>query len=380
MFVLFNVTTITVCLTLMVLTILSIISDSFLRRIRKTDDVNEDKLKPVSVVIISDNNANEIQRNLPSFLMQNYPAGYEIIVVLCKDEDGTKDILKSFRNHENLHITFVPDSSRYMSIHKLAITLGVKAAKNELVLLTDANCKPETSNWISSMASHCGETDGLVAGCCIYDEEATKYQLFDRLHRIHTLMYEASVGHAYAAPGKNLMFRKGLFMNERGFLGNLKYLRGEYDFLINKYSHVTNVSINTSADATMTECAPSKKEWYNTNMFYAETRKHLAGRLRHRFLFNSDMFFLHASFLLSVLSAVFAVMMSLWIILPFCAIALLCPFISRILTAKRSAREFNTKIHLWNVIPFELGMIFHNATYLLRYKFTDKLEFICHKS
>ena len=114
---------------MVLLAVMSLLADTFFKKI-PTDEgkVETGQGRPVSVIVISDNNARELQSGLQAFLSQDYPAGYEVIVVVDKDEDGTGDVLKAYGNVENLYATFVPDSSRYMSRRKLAVTLGVKAA------------------------------------------------------------------------------------------------------------------------------------------------------------------------------------------------------------------------------------------------------------
>lgn len=381
----FDNITIVICVILAVLTVLSSLSDIFFRKIavgNNRHDVCHDgnKPEPVSVVIISDNNSRELEANLNSFLAQDYSAGYEVIVVVSKDEDGTKDMLETFHKNSNLYVTFVPDTSRYMSLRKLAVTLGVKAAKNEWVLLTDATCCPKSEHWISSMFSKSCDGIDMVLGYSNYSAEATQYQRFDRLHREYVFMNEASRGIAYSVAGNNIMFRKSIFMACRGFQGNLKFLRGEYDFLVNKYAKESNAAVNICPDAFLIEVAPSKKGWYNGKMFYQETRRNLLRGFRHRIIFNVDMFSLYVCLMAAVGSALYSIWFSEWIILPFAFIALVFPFVVRFLCAKRVIRHFDANIPSWKVIPFELYMALHNLKYILRYKFSDKYEFISHKS
>lgn len=371
--------TVVICVVLVLLAAMSVISDTFFRKIKEEKPTAE-RNEPVSVVIIADDNACELERNLNIFLSQDYPAGYEVIVVISKDEDGTKDVLKTFQSYKNLYVTFVPDTSRYMSVRKLAITLGVKAAKNELILLTDADCVPNTEQWICRMASCCNNGIGLVIGRSGYDEQASDYQQFDRLYREYTFMYEANNDRAYAMAGKNLLFKKRLFMKGQGFLGNLKYLRGEYAFLVNKYAAESPATINLSSEGMLIEKAPSQKEWHNENIFYAETRKHLDRNMRHRLIFNMNMLFLYAALFVSISSVICSIIAARWLILFFSAFSLVCPFIFRITNAKRVFRLFDVKIPLWKVIPFELHLVWHNLRYQITYIFADKYDFISHKS
>lgn len=373
--------TIVICIILVVCAVCSSLFDTFFRKLsneEETDGVEEHK--PVSVIIISDNNGSELNNNLKHFLSQDYPAGYEVIVVVSRDEDGTSDVLNSYSKYQNLYTTFVPDTSRYMSRRKLAITLGVKAAKNDIILLTDAVCKPSSDKWIASMASKCKDGVNLVIGYSNYSDDTSKFKIFCRLHREYTFMYEASKGIAYSTCGNNLLFKKSVFMEARGFQGNLKYVRGEYDFLVNKYSDFGNTAIAISPDCTLIEETPSRKAWKNKNMFYVETRKHLLRSLKHRIIFNMDMLFLYICILLAILSVLYSVLFSRFLIIPFSFIALVVPFIFRIINAKRVMGLFNTHVSLWKVIPFEFALVWHNMKSVLRYRMSDKYEYISHKS
>lgn len=372
--------TVVICVVLALLTVLSVISDTFFKKIKEGKRLSDERREPVSVIIIADNNARELERNLNIFLSQDYPVGYEVIVVISKDEDGTKDVLKTFNGYKNLYVTFVPCTSRYMSVHKLAITLGVKAAKNEMILLTDADCVPKTNLWINSMAAHCNDDTGMVIGRCNYEEKASDYQRFYRLYKEYTFLYEASNGKPYAMTGKNLLFKKSLFMKGQGFLGNLKYLRGEYAFLVNKYATEASATISLSSDGMLIEKAPSQKEWHCENIFYAETRKHLAKGMRHRLIFNMNMLSFYAAMFASMSLAFYSTVTVHWIILLFSAVSLICPFVFRIINAKRAFRLFDVKLPVWKVIPFEAHLVWHNLKYLMKYKLADKYEFISHKS
>lgn len=378
----FDTITVIACLALAVLAVLSLLTDTFFRKVPVNEDeaLETPESQPVSVVIIADNNADELRKNLPAFLSQDYPAGYEIIVAVEKDEDGTEDALKEYGSNPNLYSTFVPDSSRYMSRRKLAITLGVKAAKNERILLTDATCRPASCHWISSMVRNCGKNVRMVIGYGNYTEDAGSFKIFYRFHRGYRLLHEALHGKAYGMDGKNLMFSKSMFMAGNGFQGNLKYLRGEYDFLVNKYADEGNVAVELSPESFIIEEAPTKKEWRNMNVFYRETRRHLSGSLAHRCRFNVDMLSFHACLMASTASIVFSAIFHYWLILAFSILALLSPCISRTYNARKAMRQFGIAIAPWKIVPFEIRLIWQNLRYAIAYRFSDKYEFISHKS
>lgn len=379
----FDTVTIVICAVLVVLALLSSFLDTFFRKVRAGGDGPSGPAtpcRPVSVIVVADNNAEDLRANLDSLLSQDYEPGYEVIVVVDKDEDGTGDFLKAYGKRPNLYTTFVPDSSRYMSRRKLAITLGVKAAKNELILLTDATCRPVSDKWISVMASRLDEGTDIVMGYSNYIHEAGLFKVFYRFHCEYSNFREACNGAAYGMAGNNIMFRKDVFMAGNGFQGNLKYLRGEYGFLVNKYAGQGNAAVETSCEGRVEDRVPTRKEWHSVNLFYRETRRHLDRSFSHRLAFNLDMLSLYAGLVAGAGSAVYAVLTQMWLMLPFSAVALFLPVVVRLLNVRRAMRLFGESVPLWKVFPFELRLVWHNLRYAISYRFTDKYEFTSHKS
>lgn len=110
------------------------------------------------------------------FLRQQYTADYQVIVV-CQSTDGeTQDFLKrTAAENPHLYYTYIPESSRYMSRKKLQITLGVKAAKHEWIILTEPNCRPSNDKWLQTMVRQCQDPNHLVLGYVALDEEPRAY-------------------------------------------------------------------------------------------------------------------------------------------------------------------------------------------------------------
>ena len=112
-------------------------------------------LPPLTLLVtVQQKQAHMLRRHLPQLLSQDYEGGYEVVVVGEKSDSDTEDILNSYADNPLLYATYVPDSSRYMSRKKLAITLGVKAAHNEWIVMTDAYCSPSGDHWLQALASH----------------------------------------------------------------------------------------------------------------------------------------------------------------------------------------------------------------------------------
>ena len=374
--------TLIICGVLVLFAVLSVVLDTFIKRMPDDrDEAVPEDLQPVSVIVIADNNSRELDKHLSVFLSQDYPAGYEVIVVVSKDEDETDEVLKKYARHANFYTTFVPDSSRYMSRHKLAITLGVKAAKNNLILLTNADCCPVSDRWITSMVSAFKSQDAdVLSGYSNYDSDTDSFRVFERLHREYAFMCEMASGRPYATAGSNLMFRKDMFMQEKGFQGNLKYLRGEYEFLVNKYGRNYNVAVTTAPESYLTEVKPTQKAYVSRGIFYAETRKHLLGGALHRAAFNADMWSLHLCLLLSIGGGVFAGLTSRWIELGIAVLTLVIPCVARTFMAKRAIRFFDVPTKFSMAFLYELRFMWHSLVIAIRHKRADKVDFICHKS
>ncbi len=98
----------------------------------------------ISVIVPAYNTEKTIQKTLVALNNQNYlKNNFEIVCVDDGSTDGTKEIIKRFKRVKLI-----------VAEHKgpaAARNLGVKHAKGEILLFTDADCVP-SKNWIRNMA------------------------------------------------------------------------------------------------------------------------------------------------------------------------------------------------------------------------------------
>lgn len=334
----------------------------------------------LSVIITAHDEAQALADNLPLILSQDYPAGFEIIVVNAASTDDTEDVLKRLKaENSNLYSTFTPDSSRYMSRSKLAITLGVKAAKNEWIVLTNADCKPESNLWLQTMAKNCTDSNDIILGHSNYESLKGSFNRFIRFERTLTEYYlfrEAQTGCAYRTNGTNIAFRKSTFMNHNGFQSNLRYIRGEYDFLVNVLASPERTAIETCKDSYLKQEEPSRKMWRNKNIFYMETRKHLKRNFIHRAAFNFDTFMLMFNYIILISAIAVSITFSMWIITAAACFSLIMTFILRTLFAQKALRMFNEQFPYICIIPYEIRIPFQKLNFKFRYGISDKQDFI----
>lgn len=341
---------------------------------------------PVSIILTPHDETELLETNLPLLLNQDYCADYQVIVVIDQDGHDTEDAIKRIQHqldehpgHASLYMTYIPESSRYMSRKKLAITLGVKAARTEWVLLTEAYTAPASTLWLRTMTAHCNDYTQMVIGYGAYADEASSFKRFERLNMAYYLMREDAHGKAYRTQSHNLLMRKSAFMAQEGFRGSLNLIRGEYDYLVNKFATSDGTVLVTDQAAWMIDKAPEKKTWLNKHIFYMETRKWLSGSFRHRVWFNIDNLLLHLNLWLIIAGIVYGAVTFNIIVGAAALLALLLTVIVRAVVGHKAAKAFGERIPFLAIYPYELSLVWHNVGYMLRHRFANKLDFTTHK-
>lgn len=348
---------------------------------RTTEDAAASQpLPPVTILITAHDNLPELERNLHTFLEQKYPADYQVVVV-CQSSDGeTIDFLKR-QSSENPHLyyTFIPESSRYMSRKKLQITVGVKAAKYEWILLTEPACMACSEDWLASMTRQCQEPNHLILGYVSTEESCKSVRRFDMIRKAYYLLRRAQRSYGYRTNMPNVIFRKSDFMREQGYQGNLEYVRGEYDFLVNKYAAYGDTAVELDSDAWLTRDEPTNKAWHNAHLYHQASLKSLERAASMRTLMFFDHLMPHLSLLASIAVLAYAIFMQNWILTGIAGFALLLLFILRMIIANKAIKHFDDDIAIFKLPFLEYGIIWRNLANKMRYWRADKNDFTSHK-
>lgn len=375
-----STTTIIAGAVVVLLAVLGSLINPFLRSLRFQKTETAENQPPVSILITAHDNLAELERNLAMFLRQQYAADYQVIVV-CQSTDGeTQDFLKrTAAENPHLYYTYIPESSRYMSRKKLQITLGVKAAKHEWIILTEPNCRPSNDKWLQTMARQCQDPNHLVLGYVALDEETKSVRRFDSIRKAYYVLRRAQQTYGYRSHMPNVAFRKSDFMKEQGYQGNLEYVRGEYDFLVNKYALCGDTATELDCDAWLIREAPSNKSWHNAHLYLQASRKSLerAGSMRTLMFF--DHLMPHLSLIATLAVAAYSILMKNWILTGCAGFSFLLLFIVRMLIANKAIKHFDDGIAMFKLPFFEYGIIWRNLATKLRYWRADKNDFTSHK-
>ena len=257
------------------------------RKMRKDKKLTAKSQEPtaetpgVSVILCAHNESENLSRYLQALLTQDYPE-YEVIVVDDGSEDSTRAVIESYMIHDpRLHMTFVPYGARVRSTKKLALTLAAKSAKYDYLLLTDADCVPESKHWIASMmagfqrpTTNDQHPVDIVLGFGAYFAEKghinrlVRYDtLFNGLHYLGAAICK----HPYMGVGRNLAYRKSLFFESGGFTRMMDNRAGDDDLFVNHVATKTNTAVVVNPESyTWSLTKKTMKEWWQ------QKRRHLS--------------------------------------------------------------------------------------------------------
>ncbi len=309
--------------------------------------------RPVSVVICAKNEYINLKNNLPVILSQNYP-DFEVVVVNDASDDETIFLLQDLeREHSRLKVVNITQDLNFFKGKKFPLSLGIKSAKNELLLLTDADCIPSNPNWLMEMAGNFDNKTEIVLGYGAYEK---KNNLLNMLIRYETLMTAtqyfsyALSGMPYMGVGRNLAYRKSLFIRNKGFISHYTIPSGDDDLFINKVATGKNTAIEIHPDSyTVSPAKHIFRDWWYQKRRHLSTGKYY--KTGHKIMLSSY----------SISLALMYVLFALLLILQFNMYYVLGIFglrlISKLIIFKNSMQRLNEKNLLLISPLFELFLL-----------------------
>lgn len=242
----------------------------------------------VSVVICARDEAQNLADNLPYVLQQQYPSTCEIVAVDDNSLDDSKYVLEHLsRIFKNLRSISLKQEARLIQGKKFPLSMGIKEAKYELLLLTDADCKPVSPDWILHMQDGFQKKGiEIVLGYSPYEKEKG---ILNKLIRYETFLTAlqyfsyALAGIPYMGVGRNLAYKRELFLRNKGFTSHNQIMGGDDDLFINKVANKNNTTIVIHPDAfTYSKAKQTWSAWRNQKARHYSTSRYYQNK--HLFL------------------------------------------------------------------------------------------------
>jgi glycosyltransferase involved in cell wall biosynthesis len=242
---------------------------------------------PVSVIICARDEAARLETHLPGSLVQTYPSTHEVIVVNHNSQDDTRFLLDEFKKtFKGLHIVNLEHEAIGIPGKKYPLSMGIKEARHEIVLLTDADCMPATEFWMQKMQDGYDNGIEVVLGYSPYKKSPgflNKIIRFDTFHTALQYLSYALAGQPYMGVGRNLSYKKDVFLRNKGFSAINHLPGGDDDLFINKVATRKNTAIVIDPDTfTMSEPKKTFGEWFRQKSRHYSTAKYY--KPQHKFL------------------------------------------------------------------------------------------------
>lgn len=241
---------------------------------RQADHPVSDSSPGVTLVVCARNELHNLTDLLPLLDSQTYPT-FEVLVMDDRSTDGTQHFLENEISHlARVRFIRIDKDYDHVTPKKYAVTIALKKALHPVVLLTDADCRPAGSDWLAGMVGQLNKPGAdIVLGFSPYAHRPGLLNLLIRIETLFTAVQYVSLalaGRPYMGVGRNLMYRRQLFFDNRGFYSHMNVLGGDDDLFINEVATDRNTAVSLDP-ATFTWSQP-KETWADWRM---QKRRHL---------------------------------------------------------------------------------------------------------
>lgn len=236
----------------------------------------------VSVVICAHNECHHLRDALPLILEQDYPE-FEVLVVNHASDDDTVFLLSELeKQYPHLKQITIQEDLNFFSGKKFPLSIGIRSACYDKVLLTDADCRPASRTWIREMVAGFRPGVELVLGYGAYNKKPgllNKLIRFDTVHIAIQYLSYALAGIPYMGVGRNLSYLKQLFIRNKGFISHYRIRSGDDDLFVNRVAGRSNTMIAlTPGSFTFSEPKATFGKWIT------QKRRHFSTSIHYRFV------------------------------------------------------------------------------------------------
>ena len=272
----------------------------------KAQKITPKKL-PISVIVCAKNEEENVKKFIPLLAEQDYP-DFEIILIDDASSDNTLEVFEEFEKmYPNITLVKVQNNEAFWGNKKYALTLGIKTAKKEYLLFTDADCYPTSKDWIATMSSQFTMQKTIVLGYGGYEKIAKSF--LNKLIRFETVLTATQyfswtkLGRPYMGVGRNMAYKKEEFFNVNGYINHIQVRTGDDDLFINEAATPKNTTVIYAPESfTYSKPKTTYKEWKNQKRRHLSTVSHYKKRDKFKmslFFLSQLLFFILPSILLA---------------------------------------------------------------------------------
>lgn len=241
----------------------------------------------VSVIVCSKNEQENLKVLVPLLLEQNHP-DFEIILINDASIDDTREVIENFMSQDHrVKFVNVVNNESFWGNKKYALTLGIKKAVYDHLVFIDADCVPNSKEWLAIMAKHLSQEKSIVLGYGGYKK--VKNSLLNALIRYETAFTAiqyfsyAMRGNPYMGVGRNLAYTATQFYESSGFMSHMKVLGGDDDLFVNQSATSSNTAVSLNEESFTTSQPKTKwKKWWKQKKRHINTASHY--KWKHKLL------------------------------------------------------------------------------------------------
>lgn len=341
------------------------------------ESINYPSLPSVAVVIVAHEEADKLRKYLPLFLEQHYPSEYQVIVVDIHSSDDTLKLLEGLEeNYPHLSHSTIPASARDISMQRLAMTLGMKMACTEWVVFTQADCFPESKEWLANFMNNDAQGKNAIIGLTKYaqcNSWLMKKRQFFRLWQQMLWIPFVVNHHPYRADDTLLAYRRDYFFGHNGFASDSKLQVGAATLLVNKNISFQQCAVSIGRKAILLQDNPLPHTWPLEEVFFMETRKHTRYKCLYRTWYAIKVLLPLLFTLTTIVSCL--LLLQYVIAISILVVLWLITYIIRDISFHKTTQQLNIKSYHLTLPIFGSLIPLWDIQAWLRWRFTNKREF-----
>jgi glycosyltransferase involved in cell wall biosynthesis len=250
------------------------------------------KEEGVTILVAAHNEFTNLKALIPKLFEQNY-SNYDVLIVNDRSTDRTKRLIEEMMEiYPRLRSVTIKYTPRHVTAKKFALTLGIKVTKNDVILLTDADCVPASADWLRKMTAPVREKGKTFSlGFSGYEKLPGFLNNWIQFETLLTALFYLSFGlwkKPFMGIGRNLCYRKNFFMDVKAFKGFWHIEGGDDDLFVNQYATGKNTSIVIDPEAnTISKPKTNKKDYFIQKKRHLHAGKYYRGEDKQKIGFYS---------------------------------------------------------------------------------------------